>query len=64
MNYMNSWRNKIGPHPGMMFSLWWATSTQELKRTIQEEKGPWAPIALDASITTVRDFLTYMWKIT
>ena len=40
MSYMNSWIKTIGPHLGMMFSLWWATSTRELKRTIQEEKGP------------------------
>ena len=39
-------------------------SMQELERTMQEEKGSWAPKALGASITTVRDFLTYMWKIT
>ena len=41
---------------GMMYSWWWETSTQGLERTILEEKGSWAPKALDASVTRVRDF--------
>ena len=64
MSLMNSWLKKLGPHTSRKYSWWWETSMQELERTIQEEKGPWAPKTLDASITTLRDFLTYVRKIT
>ena len=30
---------------------------------IEEEKGPWVPKSLDASVTTVREVLTCVWKI-
>ena len=37
------------------------TSTQELEMTIQEES--WVCVAYDASVTTVRGFHIYVWKI-
>ena len=39
MSSMKIWRKKLGPHVGMMYSMWWESSTQELERTTHEEKG-------------------------
>ena len=53
-------KEEIRTTPGVTYSWWWDTSTEELEGTLRDEKGPWAPDALDASITTpstVRGFL-------